>query len=121
MKNMSMSTKDRVTLCGVSLMIWFVLIFNVVIPSEGFIQITIPRTILIAQMIALLVLGSVLAVASIILSVKEIQNYYQTKGINPKSVTIPIVTVSRTLPTVDSHLVHANIGADALHVLLDEI
>jgi hypothetical protein len=77
---MTISTKDRVTLCGVSLMIWFVLMFNVAVPSEGFIQITIPRPILIAQMIALLVLGSVLAVASIFLSVKEIQNHFQTKG-----------------------------------------
>ena len=99
-------------------MIWFVLIFNVAVPSEGFIQITIPRTILIAQMIALLALGSVLAVASIFLSVKEIQNYYQTKKLD--KVFFPITPESGNLSNVDLLHSDVNIGVDDQHSILDE-
>jgi hypothetical protein len=77
---MELTTNDRFMILGVSLLLWFLLIFNIVVPNEGFIQVMVPRSILIAEMVAILVLGLFLAVTSMYLSMVEIQKHFRSNN-----------------------------------------
>ena len=59
------------------MLMWFLLLFNIAVPNEGFIQVVVPRSVLITEMVVLLVLGFFLAVASMYLSMVEIQKHYR--------------------------------------------
>ena len=74
---MELSTNDRFMILGVSLLMWFLLIFNIAVPNEGFIQVIVPRSVLIAEMVVLLVIGLFLAVTSVYLSMVEIRKHYR--------------------------------------------
>jgi len=74
---MELSTNDRFMVLGVSLIMWFLLIFNIAVPNEGFIQVIVPRSVLIAEMVVLLVIGLFLAVTSVYLSMVEIRKHYR--------------------------------------------
>lgn len=77
---MELTTNDRFMILGVSLLLWFLLIFNIVVPNEGFIQVMVPRSILIAEMVVILVLGLFLAVTSMYLSMVEIQKHFRSNN-----------------------------------------
>lgn len=62
------------------MLLWFLLIFNIVVPNEGFIQVMVPRSILIAEMVVILVLGLFLAVTSMYLSMVEIQKHFRSNN-----------------------------------------
>jgi hypothetical protein len=72
---MKLSTNDRFMVLGASLILWFILLFNIAIPNDGFIQIAVPRSVLIAEMVIILILGLFLAVTSMYLSIVEIQKH----------------------------------------------
>ena len=72
---MKLSINDRFKFLGVSFLLWFLLMFNIVVPNDGFIHVMVPRSVLIAEMVVMLVTGLFLAVTSMYLSLKEIQKH----------------------------------------------
>ena len=77
--DLKLSTNDRFKFLGVSFLLWFLLMFNIIVPNDGFIHVMVPRSVLITELVALLVLGLFLAVTSMYLSFKEIQKHIQEK------------------------------------------
>jgi len=72
---LELSKNEQFLLCGISFILWFLLMFNFIIPTDGFVKVEVPRYIVVIEAVSLLAIGVAISIVSIYLSAQEIRLY----------------------------------------------